>query len=342
MTPPLEGARNGVRKEDGASARTVRAAQWWGKRKRQRPPRGLWRLILEELAVQSDIESGDSPAIDYRLASAINPPASLSTSLRLPSEIASSGCACDRQPTCVGHPSLGVTSGQFPTSPAAAFSVSTVGSASDLRRNLRPSASSSNQPPTLCRRLHCPAVPSDCPPACAGDPSSVSAFGPALGFRLPLILRLRLGATLRLAPEAASIGSAFQSNLRLILGTYVLRLRLAVCPPTCVGDQRFRLCLPISFRLAPVLLRPASPWERLATCVVRCILRFCQRPIFAFVRSLNPPAVPSICDRLASTANPSAVPANQLSDLRSKIESSGFAIRLSSGLRLRSALRLFR
>jgi len=129
---------------------------------------------------------------------------------------------------------------------------------------LAPSASSSsfpsNQPQLFVEpcifQLYLPTAP----PACAGSLSSVFAFGPFVPARAePLVLRLRFGINLRLAPHVASISSAFQytsdSSSDIQVSNFAsIDLRLA-------PYLDLPLCHPTNFRLTSAFYRPAFPLD---------------------------------------------------------------------------------
>jgi hypothetical protein len=109
--------------------------------------------------------------------------------------------------------------------------------------------------------------------------------------------------------SSAFSGSAFQPNLRFFIG---YRVSNVTFPPTADSHRlsTFRICPPIltsGFHRRHIF--GLSLRTQLPACAEICILRFCQRPTFELDRSLNPPAVPSISNRLASAFNHSAVPA---------------------------------
>ena len=80
---------------------------------------------------------------------------------------------------------------------------------------------------------------------------------------------------------------------------------------------------------------------QLPTCVGLCILRFCQRLTFVLEWSLNPPAVPLISCRLASTLNLQRCRRPTFQS-PSKISSSGSGFRLAPDSRQLSTFQLLR
>jgi len=277
--------------------------------------------------------------INYRLASAINPPASPSTNLRFHRSSNHQFCfesASDsrRRPTCC------FTSDQIPISPEiASFGVS-FGSASDSRR-LLPLRSSLRtnfqsfvghlifqltfQPTSDLRRiLHRPVLPSNPTPGFRQMPS-LPAF---LLDRPPTCVRYRI------------LQFCFPINFRLIIGYRVSDFAFR----SASGLRRrstFQLCPPIHFQLALVASSSSCPFDPTSDLRQLLFLRFCQRSTFDFVRSLSPPAAPSTNCQLALTIHLSAVPANQLSEFHLEMILR-FACRLNSGFRLHSIFQRFR
>jgi hypothetical protein len=80
-------------------------------------------------------------------------------------------------------------------------------------------------------------------------------------------------------------------------------------PPTFIGHRPSGSPLRLTSGFHRRRIFGLSLRTRLPTFIGTRILRFCQRLTFELDRSLNPPAVPSISCRLASTLNHSAVPA---------------------------------
>jgi len=137
--------------------------------------------------------------------------------------------------------------------------------------------------------------------------------------------------------------SCFRTRSPACTGHRTLQLHLLDPAPTFIGTRILRLCLPtqpptlhrvsrpptspssqpptfVGHRPSGSALRLTSGFHRrrifgfslrtrLPTFIGTRILWFCQRLTFVLDWSLNPPAVPSISCRLASTLNHSAVPA---------------------------------
>jgi len=279
------------------------------------------------------------PAINYRLASAINPPASPSTNLRL-------GWCFDLR-LC-----LGSFSNFRRRLPSAVPAIN-----SQLLRRLHPSVFPSDQRPTRagCCSSSLPSGPTSNPSSAVRSSSLPSDQLPArarycivqicLRIQPPAfagcrMLQLSFRTNLRLAPDTESSSSAFQPTSESSSD---------ITPLTSPPDQLPTFVSALSFgsafrptsRLAPALCPQAFPLNQPPTCVGCCALQFCQRSIFDFLRSLNSPAVPSTNCQLALAINLSAVPANQLSDLHLRFDPPD-AVRLSSGLRHSSVFQRFR
>lgn len=161
------------------------------------------------------------------------------------------------------------------------------------------------QPTSDSRRiLHRPVLPSNPTPGFRQMPR-LPAF---LSDRPPTCVRYRI------------LQFCFPINFRLIIG-----YRVSDFAFRSASDLRqrsiFRLCLPTNLPDSRRVLRlRAFPLNQPPTCVGCRVLRFCQRSILDFFRSLNPPAVLSTNCQLASAINLSAVPANQLSDLHLRFD----------------------
>jgi len=231
-----------------------------------------------------------SPAlarISLQLASAINPWPLPATNSQLPWRLRPSVSPSAQRPTCVECCSSGLPSG--PTSnPSSA---------------LWPSSLPFNQPPTragyrivqFCLRTQ--------PPAFTGCRA----------------LQLSFWTDLRLASNIESSSSAFQptsDSSSDIASLTSPSNQLPTCASAPSSSSAFR---PTS-RLAPGVTSSGFPFESAPDLRQLQILWFSQRSIFDFFRSLNPPAVPSTSCQLALTINLSAVPANQLSDLRLRFD----------------------
>jgi len=178
-----------------------------------------------------------------------------------------------------------------------------------LRRILPPPISPSDQLPTLHRSIESSSLPSGQPSTCADRQPSGSAFGPDL----------------RLSPNIASSSFPFEPGLRLAPEPHPPVLPSnptsdSSSEPASLTSPSRQSPIRIGHRPSGSALRLTSGFHRrrifelslrtqLPACAETCILRFCQRPTLELVRSLNPPAVPSISNRLASAFNHSAVPA---------------------------------
>jgi len=110
------------------------------------------------------------------------------------------------------------------------------------------------------------------------------------------------------------------------VGTFILQLPRRTNLQPFVDDCIVRLYLPTVLQLAPATRLPFLPLDRLPAFAFRCPSGF----------ALDQPS------DSRRKPYPSALPSNPTSDSSSELVSSGFALRLTSGLRLRSALRLFR
>jgi len=128
------------------------------------------------------------------------------------------------------------------------------------------------------------------------------------------VLQLSFRTDLRLASNIESSSSAFQSTSDSSSDIASLTSPSNQLP-TCVSAPSSSSAFRRTSRLSPGVTSSGFPFESASNLRWLPRLRFYQRSTFDFLRSLNPPAVPSTNCQLALTINQSAVPANQLSDL---------------------------
>jgi len=250
--------------------------------------------------------------INYRLASAINPPASPSTNLRFHRSSDLRLCS-NWLPTCVGGQPCCGASDQLPISPEIASFGLSFSSASDLRRllllrsSLRTNFQSfvghlifqlTFQSTSDSRRiLH--------RPVCLR--TRLLAFARCRAFQLSSRIDLQLASDIEPSSSAFQSTSDSSSDIASLTAP-------SDQLPTCVGAPSSSFALRFNFQLALAASSSRFPFHSTSDLRRLLSVRFCQRSTFDFFRSLSPPAVPSTNCQLALTIHLSAVPANQLSD----------------------------
>ena len=259
------------------------------KRKRQRPW-GLWRFILEELAVsnrrcvfrlpsgQPPICTGDQPfSLAFRLTSDLRrrsiSGSAFQLNLRFSSTVRSFDLPSGQPPTCVGDQPSGLPSSQPSTCVSGQPSGPTFASTCDLRRLpiLRPGLPTDLQlAPSINLPAHPPAdfqlAPSFNLPGSAFEPNfRLSSAAQSLRRCLPVNLRLAPPINLPALPDGPTyrhrlshLRLCFPVNLRLASSTGLSAWPSNSTSVSSAAASR-RRCRPANLRLSPPIHRPTLP-----------------------------------------------------------------------------------